>query len=353
MANNTLQLDLPTSWLPKEWEETSRTGNENQVTIMLGHIDPLAGADTSINSASPVEIDGKPVPPAYETPKADSTMASFFNNMTKMAEAGFMKGYTPEKIKNMRKDFNKARDEKYDILSNITVVRYPDETQAEQALDNQLALRTEGFGGMQVMGSSGTTNIFDNEYIKSMISKDQLEKIKEATKKASQEYKQKSQEKGFEYFKGKLLGYPAVMMKVENPEYQRYIEREKKKKEPVKDKKKFVGGGFHPLAGKGVLAKRPESEPPEKTVKTYVAMKVGNYMISGDLLSGTAIYPKGSTFMESLTKTKDYVETETIEGKTYTSKYRVPIASTYAEEGKFHREQAEDMIKKVIDALPK
>ncbi len=321
---------------------------------MLGHIDPLAGADTSINSASPIEIDGKPVPPAYETPKADSTMASFFNNMTKMAEAGFIKGYTPEKIKNMRKDFNKARDEKFDILSNITVARYPDETQAESALQNQLNLRTGGFGAMTTTDATGkTVNFFDNEAITKVIPKEQLELLKKASSEATKQYEEQAQE-GMKCFMGKLLGYPAVLMEMENPEYQRYIEREKKKKEPVvKDKKKFVGGGFHPLAGKGVLAQRPKPEPPEKVMKTYVAMRVGKYLISGDLLSATNIWPKGSTFMESLTKTKDYVETETIEGKTYTAKYRVPLASTYAEEGKFNREQAEDMIKKVIDALPK
>jgi hypothetical protein len=138
-------------------------------------------------------------------------------------------------------------------------------------------------------------------------------------------------------------------MEMENPEYTR-LEEAKKRPKPKIDKNKFQGGGFDPLAGKGILPQKPKL-PPQKTIRGCMAFQVGRYVISGDLLSMMGVLPKGSAFRESLTKTGTFVEKERVEGQEYTTKHLIPVASNYAEEGYANQEDVEKILKTVIDSL--
>lgn len=337
--------------LPKGWEEVSRQGNDQQITIKLGHIDPenkanpllVSGQTTAVVGGEAVSVHGI-------TPKG--TMTKFFDGMTKMAATGLMKGYTPEKIGDIRKQFNVMQNEKYDMSPSISVIRYENNAMAKEMLENQLTLRTEGFGALKLPGADGkVVDYLDNEYIKSFIPEDKRELISKEMKKATEEYKEKIKEEKMEFSMGSLLGFPAVFMETENPEYKRLEEAKKRPKQKV-DKNKFQGGGFDPLAGKGILPQKPKL-PPQKTFRSCMAFQVGRYVISGDLLSMMGVLPEGREFRESLTKTGTFVEKERVEGYEYTTKHLIPVASNFAEEGYANREDVEKILKTVIDSLTK
>jgi hypothetical protein len=347
---NKLTLNLAGSWLPKEWEEVSREGTEMQLTLKLGHIDPENKANPILTSGNPVaNVGGETV--SVHGIDSRGTMTKFFESMTKMAETGWMKGYTPAKIDDIRKQFNAVRNEKYDTVAFVVIIRYENEAGAKQALEQQLALRTGGFGDLKIPGMNGQlTSYLDNEQVKQAMSAEQQKLVKEMLAKATTEYKNKTAEAGMKSFITTELGYPAVMTEMDNPEYLRQ-EEAKKKPKYVPDKSKFRGGGFDPLAGKGVLPKKPKSEPPSPKIKSCVAMQVGRYLLSGDLLAMLNMLPSGETFHESLTKTNTYIEKENVEGQMYTTKHLIPVASNYASEGYANQEQAKEILKKIISSL--
>jgi len=61
--------------------------------------------------------------------------------------------------------------------------------------------------------------------------------------------------------------------------------------------------------------------------------------------------PASNTFCEALTIYKIYVETEKVEGKTYTTKNMAPIASNYADKGYVSKEEVEEILAAVIAKL--
>lgn len=337
------------NWLPKGWEEVSRDGNDQQVNIKLGHIDPENKANPLLVSGeTSAVVGGEAVSVHGIAPRG--TMTKFFDSMTKMAATGWMKGYTPKKIGEIRQQFNVMQNEKYDMSPSLSIIRYDDVAMAKEMLKNQLTLRTDGFGALKLPGADGKmVDYLDNENIKQFIPEDKRKLMAEAMKKATEEYKEKIKEEKMDFFTGSLLGYSAVFMEAENPEYTR-LEEAKKRPKPKVDKNRFQGGGFDPLAGKGILPQKPKL-PPEKTIRSCMAFQVGCYVISGDLLSMMSVLPKSSDFRESLTKTGTFVEKERVEGQEYTTKHLIPVASNYAEEGYANQEDVEKILKTVIDTL--
>jgi hypothetical protein len=348
-AGINLEKFLPRSWLPLGWEEISRYGNENQLVIQIGHINPEDKADPVLTSGNPSQVvDGEAV--AVHGISTRGSLTKFYEAMKKTAATGWMKGYTPAKIENMRSEHNKLWNEKYDMISNISVINYGNEKMAEQALQNQIALPTQGFAGLMIPGADGKmTNYLDNEEVKKHLTPEQLKMIKEGSEKAKGEIAQKHKEAGLKYFLGEYLGYPAALSEMDNPEYQRFIAP--KPKAPPPDPHAFHGGGFDPLAGKGILPQRPKPGPPPKVIKGCLAIQVDNFVISGTLLSMAEMLPSGDTFSEGLTEHKTYIEKEEVEGHMYTTKHIVPVASTYAKEGYAYKEQVEQMLKNVIDSV--
>lgn len=336
------------NWLSAGWEEISRNGNENQLVIQIGHINPEDKADPMLTSGNPSQVvNGEAV--AVHGISTRGTMGKFFKTMTEFAQTGLMKGYTPAKVQELRGQFNEMQNEKYDMTSNISITKYPDKKAAEQALENQLQIQTQGLAGMMIPGVDGKmTNYLDNEEVKKHMTPEQLKMLKEMSGKMKGQIKESHQEAGLKYFKGDYLGYPAALSEMENPAYKTFMAPKPKIKS---DLHTFHGGGFDPLAGKGVLPKRPKPEPPPKTIKSYLAVQVSNFILSGTLLSMVEILPSGNTFCEGLTQHKTYIETEKVEGETYTTKHLVPVSSNLAAEGYANKDQAEEMIKKVISQV--
>jgi hypothetical protein len=149
-----LKLILPKDWLPPQWEEISREESEIQITIKLGHIDPENKADPLLTSGNPTAtVDREAV--SVHGISTRETMTKFFETMTKMSASGWMQGYTPEKIQQIRGQFNQMQNEKYDTSTDLTITRYPDEKFAVQALQNQILIRTQGLGAMMIPGTDG------------------------------------------------------------------------------------------------------------------------------------------------------------------------------------------------------
>jgi hypothetical protein len=343
MSTNQLTINLPKNWLPKGWIEVSREGNESMVTFKLCHIDPENQANPLLVSGNPTAVvNGETVSVHGINPRG--TMTKFFDTMTAFAATGWMEGYTPEKITKLRGKFNQMQDEKYDSTHYLSICRYPDETQAKQALQNQLDMHTPGFN---------YGNLFEklqNPEVLKFLTPEQKKSMAAITQQTKNlKIPTAPSDPGIKYFMDKYYSYPAVFSEMENPEYKRFIAPKPKPK--PRDPNQFQGGGFDPLAGKGLLPKAPKQGPPPKIFKSCLAFQVGKYIIYGTLLSNTDFLPKGDTFHESLTKTKTYIETEKVEGQMYTTKHLLPVASTYASEGYIYKEQAEEILKKIISSL--
>lgn len=343
MSMNQPIINLSKNWLPKNWVEVSKEGNENLVTFKLCHLDPENQANPLLTSGNPTAVvNGETVSVHGITPRG--TMTKYFDTMTAFAATGLMEGYTPEKVTEIRGQFNQMQDEKYDSTYYISVCLYPDETQAKQALQNQLDIHTTGFDYGKLF-----QNLQNPEVLKSLTpeQKKNMEVLIQQTKNIK--IPTPSNNSGIKYFMDSYCGYPAVFSEMANPEYQRFIAPKPKAK--PRDPNQFQGGGFDPLAGKGLLPKAPKPSPPPETFRGCLAFQVDKNIISGTLLSAVDFLPKGETFHESLTKTNTYIEKEKVEGEIYTTKHLIPVASTYATEGYVHQEQVVEIIKKIIDSL--
>jgi len=84
-----------------------------------------------------------------------------------------------------------------------------------------------------------------------------------------------------------------------------------------------------------------------------MAIQVKKYIISGSLLASVEMLPMGNTFCEALRRHKTYVETEKVEGQTYTTRHMVPVESSYAAKDYANKEEVEKMLTAVIVRLLK
>jgi hypothetical protein len=345
-----LKLMLPNDWLPPQWEEITREKSEIQLTIKLGHFDPENNADPLLTGGNPTAtVDGEAV--TVHGISTRGTMAKFFETMTKMAASGWVQGYTPEMIQQIRGQYNKLQNEKYDTSTDLTITLYPDEKISAQVLQNQILMRTQGLGAMVIPGTDGKMqNYLENEMVQKFMSKEQIDLIKEMVPIMVKQQKDTFQKAGLEYFVGEYLGCPAATMEMENPAYKVFITPKPKARPATKA---FQGGGFDTLAGKGILPKKPPPSVPQKTIKSYMAIQAKEYIISGSLIGSVEMLPPGNTFCEALKKYKIYIETEEVEGQTYTTKHLVPVESNYAAEGYANKEEVEKMLKIVIAQLLK
>ncbi|MEI7615928.1 MAG: hypothetical protein WCJ54_04365 [Actinomycetota bacterium] len=345
---NELKSIIPKDWLPPCWEEISREESDTQIIIKIGHIDPENNADPLLTSGNPTAIvDGEAV--TVHAVSTRGTMAKFFETMTKMAALGWMQGYTPEMIQQIRGQFNQIKNEKYDTSADLVIVKYPDEKSAAQTIQNQITIRTQGLGAMVIPGTDGKLqNYLENEAVLKFMTAEQIELLKVMIPKMQEQQKDAFQTAGMNYSVGEYLSCPAAIMEMDNPAYKTFV-TPKPKTRP--DPKAFHGGGFDPLAGKGILPERPLASPPPETIKSYMAIQVKKYVISGSLIASVEMLPDSNTFCEALTKYKIYVETEKVEGQTYTTKHLVPVASNYASEGYINKEEVEKILAGVISRL--
>ncbi len=382
--------------LPKGWQETSRFGNENQFSIWINHISPLANIDSKVfqdqllpSSSDKIVITKIGIPRSGSGPLSD-----FYDQM----KAFILTGFAPPEVnlewlekvwKGMTKTPDFERPGESDLSADISVTRHQTEEIAKQSFKNMALMPTKGFnvpvpGGVQIPGMPKDmtitellgSNIYEKymsgeqlkkyeKYIpkkeiekykkyvsKEYMSKERLEKIKSAMEEVQEkipEVKQDFLESGIKFKERKYLGYEAIYMEAKNP-------RPKPKSKPISSSRKTDSNTGMGTSGSGggytVLDPLPKiSQSYQGKVISYQAILVKNYIILGSLLWIIASLPLGNTPCYSLTKTKEKIHFIREGGIKYKYIDIVPVVSNYAKEGYFYREEIEGILKKIIARL--
>ncbi|MFA5771542.1 MAG: hypothetical protein WC974_02290 [Thermoplasmata archaeon] len=309
MSLTNLKLDLP-----KRWREMSRSGSENQILIRLCHISPLTNVDPKIFkdhniSETPNEIVTRR---SVTPPMGKQPMGDFYKGMKAFASSGFAPPGTNLKVEEMQKQMTELHGpSESDFDADIVIAEYQNEEIARQSLKNYGQFSTKGFdvpipGTPQISGMPQNTTIaqyLESDFLAQHIPKEQLEKMRSAMKdlqKQMPEVRQSQLKSGVIYQEENYLGCDAITTKAKGSEQ-------------------------------------------------CQALKVKNFIITGLLLTVAKTMSPGNTSCDSLTKlnpTPDIFR----EGNLITKVYH-PAKSIYAEEGYLHKEEIDEIFKKIIAGL--
>ena len=375
-----LKIDLPANW-----REISRFGNENQSSIKIYHISPLSKVDPDIReskilpSSNPnVTITKVGVPVPMATPFTD-----FYEGMKGAISCGLLSADWAKKIDKLHKDSTKLYyPDDGDFGTDITIVKFQDEGIARQQFQNMALMPTQGFNVPMPMGED--TQIpgapkdltmyqylmdFDKyiskEFLEKYVPKEQLEKmdpamfekikeLKPEIKKMQSELKNIQEKEmpkvkkqfvssGAQYKEGKYLGCDVIYFESKNPS------SSPKPRLSSRKKSNIGGGGFETRFDP--LPKIPK--PYSKKIIFYQAMLIKDIIIFGGLLSIVNSLPSGITPCYSLTKFKKKTSTFREGGEVFKDISIVPIVSNYAKEGYLYKEEAEEILKKIVTKLSK
>ncbi len=363
--------------LPKTWREASRSDSENQINVRVYHINPLSKIDSKrfqdqVTYKGDVSVNRLAVQsPARGLRPTEEVFKMFENLIT----AGIMPPNMMNmgKLNELRKGTTQTphgeRPGESDIASDIDVVQYPDEEIAWQALKNKGLMQTQGFdvpipGNIMIPGmpkNMTMNDLFQSDMLKNFIPKEHLDKLgkmqsvmKEAQRQMPQ-IKQGLEKKGVKYGEGKYLGYKTVYL--ENPNQTPPPESKSTSSSSANDSGLGMGGKNVDAFGKregqiAHLGPLPKvAEPYSAINKMYLGLLFKNFVIDGPLLWGIEQLPSGKTPCYSLTKTKEVVSTDKVEGKEFTGITIVPLPSTFANEGYLHKEEVEEIYKDIISKL--
>jgi len=355
---------FPKNWLPtKNWEEFSRLNGEKQIILQIGHLNPEMNMAPELKKGM---SDNKSVS-KYESivyhglSTRKGSMKDYFEAMTEVAISGLIPGITLDKVQDLRKQYKESgQEEKYDLQSSVSIARFADEKQAESQLASMQIVPTQGIAKMPLPGmeESGIKNLGDllknkqyQSVLKSSLSKEQIEQfekiapqLEEISQKMESEQQKRKGREGVEYYQGEYLGFPAVFLRMENPKF-----KQNSVPKILKSKSKEIkgSGGIDPYV------KMPVREKPilERYKEICLGLRVGNFIISGALLSMISSFPGGSDFCHSLKNYKKKVETDRIDGQVYRTIHILPVNSTLSAEGYFHKEEAEEILNKIFNLI--
>ena len=382
--------------LPKRWQETSRSGNENQIYIWLNHISPLTGVDPKIrqdqtlpSSSENIIITKVGVPIAGSPP-----IKEIYGGLIEASRAlGLYQQAV--KIEGVYKTLTTTpgfeRPGESDFSADISITQYQTAQIAEQSFKNMALMPTKGFnvplpGGVQIPGMpKGTTftellesDIYEKympehlekmkaqaekyaskeqlkkmkeqiRKVKELVSKEQLEKMRTAIREVQKEtakIKQDFSKSGIEFREGKYLGCRAIYVKSENSKPESKPKPALPSRKTSFDTGMGTGGG-----GYTVLDPLPKISRPSQGKIIYQAILVKDFIVTGSLLWMVASLPPGNTPCYSLTRTKTKTHIDWVEGEKYKYIDIVPIVSNIAQEGYFYKEEVEGIIKKIITVV--
>lgn len=332
------------------WEEISREGNQKQIVLRIGHINPESKVNSkdltphnlpSANADEVIYVMG--------VHKLQGTMAQFFEAMEDFAASGYAPAYfTREYVNEMREKHNRIYPEKFDFNSTITIIDYGTEEMAKRELENIILASTHGLmeTRIQSMGENiPLRELFQKDFMKSYITEEQIKQIEAA----SQEMKEKFSKAGLKYSQGEYQGYGAVFYKIPQRELKPKISKIKSGSEKRKGKAAIPSGGAEYDIGLSKGAFKPK-ESKDKD-KCFEAVQAGGYIVRGGLLNVVNCFPLGGSFCQSLTKTqtKEIVSREN--GKKLITKLIYPVPSTLAREGYLHKEEIDEIFSRIFFAL--
>lgn len=364
--------------LPKTWREASRAGGEDQIVVRVYHINPLSKID-------PKRLQDEVLPPRGDVGVTQlgiqaagrglRPMEEFYKSMKNLISSGIMPpdmmtmGKLDDLWQGLTKTPHGERPGESDVASDIDIIRYQDEETAWQALKNKGLAPTQGLdvpipGGVTIPGmpkNMTMSDLFQSELLKNFIPKEhlgKLEKMQSAIKEAGRQMpkiKQDLEKRGVKYGEGKYLGCKTVYLKSPN----QTPPPEASSASPSGDRASGMGMGGKNVDAFGKreghvahLDPLPKmAEPYSATNTMYLGLLFKNFIIDGPLLWGIENMPSGQTPCYSLTKTKEVVSTDMVEGKKFTGITIVPLASTFANEGYLYREEAEEIYRNIISKL--
>jgi len=305
--------------LPSTWKEASRNGNDRQVIIQLFHISPLNN------------ISNKKFKSELILDTLTETILTVPVNVP--TGVGVPMGKLRKSMPVLKKQIPGAETpDESDMTGNITIVEYDTKEMAQQAFDSYTGLPSKGFLNMDVFKSKELKSHLTQEQIKAM------EKLTKVMKEQEPKIQQELKESGIRYGKEKYLGYDAIFSEIPNTT-----------KPPIKNiSKKSKSGGMGGGYGNGAYDPLPKIEEPySPNIKTYQAILIHNYVITGQLVGMPALLPSANTPCYSLTKTKE--NTEQI-GNIKTT-YITPTVSTYSTEGYMNKEDTESVLRNILNAV--
>ena len=382
--------------LPKGWQESSRSSDKDRFWFWINHINPLSNINPKAfqDQLLPSSSDKIIITKMGLIGFGSRPLQDFYLGMKAFIAGGFAPPEINlewlEKIwSGMTKTSGFERPGESDLSAGVSIVKYQTEEIARQSFKNMALMPTKGFdvpipGGVQIPGISKDatiTELLENDIYKEFMSGEQLEKMKERMEKympkeefekakkqmdkfLSKEYMSKKRleemkfaikeaqkempkvrqdllKSGIKFREGKYLNHEAVYMEGKNP-----VPRPKSassSKRVYSDTGMGSGGGYTAL---DPLPKFPQ--PYQKTIISYQAILVKEFIISGDLLWTITSLPSGVTPCYSLTQTKEKVHFVWEGGTKYKYIDIVPVVSNIAKEGYLYKEEVEEIIKKII-----
>ena len=382
--------------LPERWQETSRSGSENQIYIWLNHINPLVDVDPKIrqNQTLPSSSENTIITKVGVPIAGPPPIKEIYGGLIEASRALglYQQAVEIEKVyQALTTTPGFERPGESDFSADVSIAQYQTAQIAEQSFKNMALMPTKGFniplpGGVQIPGMPKDTTFTEllesNTYekympehiekmkdqakkyaskeqlkkmkeqirkVKKIMSKEQLEKMRSAIREVQKEtakVKQDFSKSGVEFREGKYLGCKAIYVESENP-------NPKSKPKPVLPSRRTnsntgmgTGGG-----GYTALDPLPKTSRPSQRKIIYQAILVKNFIITGSLLWVVASLPPGNTPCYSLTQTKTKTHINWVEGERYKYVDIVPVVSTYKKEGYLYREEVEKIFSSIFSVL--
>jgi hypothetical protein len=301
--------------LPSNWEINMHEGSDTSCILGLAHKNPVLHADPILLKQSTVSSKGNVITSTQGSEIKSPRYKEFIDTMKQSPFPKVKKAFTKveKSIREASETFPATMQttgitEKYDYVFNLVVASYSDNNTAKTMLENYKDSPMQGIDfkvpGVKVPGTSGMPSVTQTlsdplvqEQMKKYMKPSELKKVLKEIRNVSAEMKKQ--------------------MKEENIKF---------------SIKKYLGGDALCRSHKPVF---------------YMMIRYGKYVLSGDFVQSITSQKPGSTPCDSLTKYKIKVTKEKIGNETFTDREIIPLKSNYKTEGYLHREEMENILKKM------
>lgn len=353
---------------PKRWKLLNYSvSSAKQSVLRIGHINPEIFMDKEKGIARQVnkeDKEGKIVETTITVGVRTlrGSMTDYYEGMMKAIQAGLITGITVKDIQDMREKTNDLNPEECDSHLDVSVADYEKEKIASQTLENMVTQTTKGLMNVPLPGMSNNMTFAETlqnplvkkEILKQVGSEKELDKLLKEFNRASEEMVKGAKESNFKYNIEKFNKYPAVYFS--SPSTSKPIKKAKRKSGVIEIKNSDgTVTKIKPSGGSDMRVKYPpnafEKEDLPIDGKILQAIQVGQFIISGSLVTSLHYMPKGEQFCHSLTKFRTETKITHSEGMTFIEHTIFPVNSTLEKEGYLNREEVKEMILNIISLL--
>ena len=351
----------------KRWKQIEKSGSGTQVLLRFGHVNPENNIDPLYGQGNKIlkqEQKGNVIETTSTIGISTKRgkISDVYDFMIQYADMGLLKGFTVEDMRQLKDQTNKSLPLDLDFWTDISIADYKEESIASQSLENIVDQFTKGFANVSIPGASSNMtleDVFRNPMVIEQARKQGLDetKMKEAIEKIKEVSKQaiaQVEESNIKYEIGSFKDYKAVYYILPK------LTKDEKitKKDESKIKLKNPDGSYRSVSLGGDITNKfalpKDAFKREKYPiggKMLQAIKVNNYIISGNFLNSLSFMPSGKSFCQSLTKFKKVTQTTHHGNITFIDYFMVPVNSNLSYEGYLNREESENMVLKLKEVL--